>query len=75
MKKVTINCQYIVSCSVEIEVPNDFNFDSYEPEERISEIEDQLGIDVDDLIPEPEIFDHPTIDGIEFDMWLDVDLD
>ncbi len=75
MKNVTVECSYSIFCYAQVQVPDDFKFESDEPEERIDELESLLDVSFDMLIPEPEVKDHESINDITFDMWCDVSID
>lgn len=75
MKKVSLECSYTICCSAVVEVPDDFEFESYEPDERIDELESYLNVSIDSIIPEPEVKDHESINDLSFDEWHEVDLD
>ncbi len=75
MKIVTVECSYSIFCSAQVQVPDDFEFESYEPGERVDELESLLDVSFDELIPEPEVKDHESINDVSFDMWYDVDFD
>jgi hypothetical protein len=47
MKKVSLECTYTIFCSTVVEVPDDFEFESYEPDERIDELESILNFSID----------------------------
>ena len=47
MKKVSLECTYTIFCSTVVEVPDDFEFESYEPDERIDELESILNVIID----------------------------
>ena len=42
MKDVLVQCSYIISCFTVVEVPDEFEFVSDEPEERIDELEKKV---------------------------------
>jgi hypothetical protein len=46
MKKVSLECTYTIFCSAVVEVPDDFEFESYEPDERIDELESILNVSI-----------------------------
>jgi hypothetical protein len=75
MKKVSLECTYTIFCSAVVEVPDDFEFESYEPDKRIDELESILNVSIDSIIPEPEVKDHESINDLSFDEWHEVDVD
>ncbi len=75
MKNVTVECSYSIFCYAQVQVPDDFKFESDDPSERIDELKMILDVNFDELIPEPEVKDHESINDMSFDMWYDVSID
>ena len=44
MKKVIVSYTMSIVCEQKIEVPNDFEFKSFDPDEMLEELEDEIGI-------------------------------
>ncbi|CAM3788868.1 hypothetical protein G9H64_07425 [Aquirufa nivalisilvae] len=75
MKKVTAVCSFSIFCYTQVDVSDDFEFESSDPSERIDELESLLGVRFDELIPEPQVKAHESINDLTFDMWYDVSVD
>jgi hypothetical protein len=67
MKKVTAVCSFSIFCYTQVDVSDDFEFESSDPS--------RLGVRFDELIPEPQVKAHESINDLTFDMWYDVSLD
>jgi hypothetical protein len=68
MKQVSLMCTYTITCTGTVEVPDDFEFESDDPDERADELESVLEDTLESYLEEP------NVDDSEFDGWIDVSI-
>jgi len=70
MKIVIVSYTMSIECEQEIEVPNDFEFKSFDPDEMLEELEDEIG----SFEPKEIIVKGDDVNGVDFDTIYQIEL-
>ena len=70
MKKVIVSYTMSIVCEQEIEVPNDFELKSFDPDDMLEELEDEIGI----FKPKEIIVKGDDVNSVDFDTIYQIEL-